>query len=578
VQLERRTKQPAQTIAQFLVKRGQYLWGTGAYVLSTRPPETAYRTVIIDEASMLTEEQLAATLSAFSGVERLILVGDPRQLPPIGAGRPFVDIVNRLKPPDIETSFPRVGPCYAELTIRRRVKGKERDDVLLAEWFSGQPLDPGADQIWGKVVHTQSDNASPVEESDTLRLIQWTTEQDLHDKLIDAIMQELGLAGRDDLQGFERAIGGSEFNGQIYFHPARNGNPGAAEQVERWQILSPVNGRAHGVKDLNRVIQRQFRRPIPKNRYWSTPDPIGDEEIVYGDKVINTSNHRRPDVYPPADALGYIANGEIGIVVGQYKGSKATYKGKPRKLEVEFSSQPGFKYGFWGSDFSGESTATLELAYAVTIHKAQGSEFGTTFLVLPHPLPMMSRELLYTALTRQQRRVVILHQGDLTELKRFDSVIHSETARRQTNLFAPPRIIEIDGTFLEASLIHRTSTGIAVRSKSEVIIADRLDAHGIPYAYEQPLPGFDDTVWYPDFTIDDAETGNKVFWEHLGLLHDPEYRSRWERKRAAYRAMGIISRDEAEGSVGTLVVTRDDERGGINAQEIDALIVEVFGR
>ena len=46
---------------------------------------------------MLTEEMLAATIEALAGVERLILCGDPRQLPPIGAGRPFADLVAFLR-------------------------------------------------------------------------------------------------------------------------------------------------------------------------------------------------------------------------------------------------------------------------------------------------------------------------------------------------------------------------------------------------------------------------------------------------------------------------------------------------
>ena len=62
-----------------------------------QPPAVTGGTVIIDEASMITEEQLDAVLDNVSQIERLILVGDPRQLPPIGAGRPFVDIVEFLK-------------------------------------------------------------------------------------------------------------------------------------------------------------------------------------------------------------------------------------------------------------------------------------------------------------------------------------------------------------------------------------------------------------------------------------------------------------------------------------------------
>lgn len=94
-----------------------------------------------------------------------------------------------------------------------------------------------------------------------------------------------------------------------------------------------------------------------------------------------------------------VFNGEIGIVVGQL--SKAGASWKPWKIAVEFSSQQGVAYDFSGKDFSREGSNSLELAYAVTIHKAQGSEFGLTILVLPDPCWLMSCELLYTALTRQ---------------------------------------------------------------------------------------------------------------------------------------------------------------------------------
>src|SRR5438094_5330014 len=100
---------------------------------------------------MLTEEMLAALIDSLKGVDRFILVGDPRQLPPIGAGRPFFDIVEQLKPPNVESVFPRVGGGYSELTVRRRHIGQIREDVQLADWFSGQPLGAGEDEILGRV-------------------------------------------------------------------------------------------------------------------------------------------------------------------------------------------------------------------------------------------------------------------------------------------------------------------------------------------------------------------------------------------------------------------------------------------
>jgi hypothetical protein len=277
-------------------------------------------------------------------------------------------------------------------------------------------------------------------------------------------------------------------------------------------------------------------------------------------------------VFPNKDDA-YIANGEIGMAVGFF-----WKKGLPDlrwKLEVEFSSQPGHKYDFTGRDFGEDGNPILELAYALTVHKSQGSEFGTVILVLPNPCRLLSRELLYTALTRQRNRIVILHQGPRSELRKFSSDDRSETARRLTNLFIAPSPIVIDGRFFEEHLIHRTSRGEMVRSKSEVIIADHLANKGVKYSYEQPLT-IDNVTKYPDFTIVDMESGSTYYWEHCGMLHVPSYRRRWESKLDWYRAKGILSHEEGRGKNGTLIITRDEANGSINSAKITSLITEVL--
>jgi hypothetical protein len=127
----------ALTIAQFLSRSGRYDAATQRYCLTGGPKEKVGRTVIVDECSMLTEEMMAALLESLSGVHRLVFVGDSRQLPPIGAGRPFVDIIAHLAPADVESRFPRVGNGFAELTVPRRQGVGERDDLQLASWFGG---------------------------------------------------------------------------------------------------------------------------------------------------------------------------------------------------------------------------------------------------------------------------------------------------------------------------------------------------------------------------------------------------------------------------------------------------------
>lgn len=579
VRMEQSTKNlqlKGYTIAQFLSPH-RYDGSTGRYRLSDKPSEAGAHTVIIDEASMLTEEMFAALIQALKGVHRLILIGDPRQLPPIGAGRPFVDIVKHLAPEGLTERFPRVGHGYAELTIRRRQAGEDREDLQLAEWFSGAPIAPGEDDVFDKVVRTG--------QSPHVRFVQWETAEDVRSRLLDVLVDELKLKGRDDIAGFDAKLGGEAWNDMRFFNPRRGDKAGAAETAEGWQILSPVRSAAHGVPDLNRLIHKQFRQEMidaASKQGWQRkyPKPMGSEEIVYGDKVINLANtdpmslwNRHRKVYPVKDDA-YIANGEIGMAVGFF-----LKKGLPDlrwKLEVEFSSQPGFKYDFTSRDFGEEGNAALELAYALTVHKSQGSEFGTVILVLPNPCRLLSRELLYTALTRQKDRIVILHQGPRTELRKYSSDDRSETARRLTNLFIAPSPVAIDGRFFEEYLIHRTARGEMVRSKSEVIIADHLANKGVEYGYEQPL-AIEGVTKYPDFTVEDMESGSTYYWEHCGMLHVPSYRRRWEDKLAWYRAHGILPHEEGAGENGTLIVTRDEANGSIDSAKITKLMAEVLG-
>ena len=120
--------------------------------------------------------------------------------------------------------------------------------------------------------------------------------------------------------------------------------------------------------------------------------------------------------------------------------------------------------------------------------------------------------MLYTALTRQRNRVVVLHQGRVADLHRFSHDAFSETAKRPHKSFGKPKpvAIKVPGqavpTFLEEKLIHRTMRGEAVRSKSEVIIADHLANRGLVYRYEAPLTLGGETR-FPDFTVEDSDTG-----------------------------------------------------------------------
>jgi len=563
----------SQTIAQFLLQLDRYNEETGEYHLSSSEKYDAEKTVIVDEASMLTVEQLGALIDSLKGVERFILVGDYRQLPPIGTGRPFIDIVNYLKPNKIESIFPKTGSSYAELTVMRRqvIEGSEiPEDLQLANWFSGAPLSPGEDNIFYLI--------SKQKQFDRLEVIEWFDADDLHEKLLKKVVSELKLRSVQDEVGFGLSLGGTQSGEYVYF------NIESAESVEKWQMLSPVKGHGFGIKELNRLIQRTFRKSAielaESFQRKRIPKPMGPDRIVYGDKVINVRNHRRQKIFPKekkGEALRYIANGEIGIACGMFKKKEQKWSGE-LPLKVSFSSQPGYCYYFRPGDFKADGDVYLELAYGITIHKSQGSDFDLTLLILPNPCLLLSRELLYTALTRQRNKIVIFHQGDIKDFKRYSSDEFSEISKRITNLFSPPSLKEFKNTFYDENLIHTTKNGEFVRSKSEVIIADNLLENNVDYSYERILIVKDGSERYPDFTITDEDTGITYYWEHLGMFNLASYRKKWDEKLKWYKVHNILPYEDGGGENGTLIISREAPDGGIDSQEINRMIKKIILR
>lgn len=580
VRLEEATRRRGEgmTLAQFLLRYRRYDGATGRYFVNPGAPRAgAHRTVIVDESSMLTEDQFAALVDALSGVDRLIFVGDPRQLPPIGAGRPFVDVVRELCPADVATRFPRVTQGYAELTVVRR-QDSGRDDAAFSRLFSGSAAKPNVDDMIDRIVRGEASG---------IRAIEWRDGRDLQQKLFDEIRRYLLREGdrRPEEDLFALSIGASTYNGRMYHWAGRDGRPGAAGMVEAWQVLSPLRAGLFGVEAINREVQRRYRtsalsmarEPDPRRRL--VPGPAGPEGIVWGDKVINLVNSGRRRTYPRLDEA-YVANGDLGAVVGEFK--TKSYRGRLENLEVEFSTVPGIKFTYWRSEFTGESSPELELAYALTVHKTQGSQFGRTFVVIPNPCRVLSRELLYTAVTRHRDDIVILHQKPLRELLRYTESYYSDVAQRMTNLFDPALPREVHSRheptsrrYLEAGLIHRTERNELVRSKSELLITSVLHARGVDYLYEEPLT-VEGRRLLPDFTIRPADRDITFYWEHLGLLGDPGYARRWEAKLLEYAAAGIVPYEEGGGPAGVLIRTRDEEGGALDAGRIAEIVDDVI--
>jgi hypothetical protein len=531
VKLGKMANAEAFTIAQFLTKQKRFDWQRMRPIFSGTEKYQAEQNVIIDECSMLTEDDLYAVMQALDlgYVKRIILVGDPYQLPPIGAGRPFSDLCNYIESLEIENEDYEAKPSLARLKeVVRTIHGENSDCLTLASWFSGMKPSKNADIIFSKLGDNDSMN--------DLNVKCWQNETELYEKLNESLMEVLNLKTNNDYATFNSFLG------------IRDGKVDTTK-IESFQILTPVKGPYWGSFNLNRVIQNQFRKGL-KNAI-----SIGDYKIGLYDKVIQTKNERK-QAFPGTEQY-QLSNGQLGIVTNLLKGF----------ANVAFAGiNPALSFGYKSQGQAETEEANIELAYAITVHKSQGSDFEYVFLIIPKTGRIISRELFYTALTRSKRKLILLVEGDNPNwIINLSKPQCSETSKRNSQIFksavreARSHIPYVDG------LIHKTKQeGLLVRSKSEVIVANELEYKHIRFEYEREFIGGNGQKRIPDFSFIDA-AGDVIILEHLGMMSVPSYKSDWEKKKKFYEENGYKLNKN-------LFITTESEKGGIDSKEIERVV------
>ena len=502
-------------------------------------------TVIIDESSMLPIDLFATLVKSIelSKVKRFIMGGDPNQLPPIGPGRPFDDIVKWL------ASNKDYSDNIADLKIRVRHKLKPRDSLSLklADGFLRDFKSKNIEEVYTVITK------GLLEENDDLYFFSWTDNDDLLSKL-DEVLEKIGVF---NYESYRESVG-------ILDHDVR--------MCESWQVLSPVKYKeVSGTVPLNNYLQNKFlgeklaswrtRRFYDRGKRY--PKPFGEtKDVIHEDKVIQIRNTRKLPCYPYKKEP-YVANGEVGITRWLFKDED--------ELSVTFSDQPEFSYSYQSGVNERSVERNLELAYAITIHKSQGSDFDNVILVIPERAFNITTEMLYTSLTRFKQKTYLLVQGGIDTLEKHRHVSSSETDRRNTFLFKIAVRDNVEDIPYAENRIHTTKTGFMVRSKSEVIVANELINSGIQLteeSYEQKLYAKDDPYEYklPDFTFE--YNGKKYYWEHFGMLALEEYKKSAEAKLNWY---------EKQGYLDNLIQSQDGLDGSINSKKIDEIIEEKLG-
>lgn len=154
--------------------------------------------------------------------------------------------------------------------------------------------------------------------------------------------------------------------------------------VNNVQILSPFRSRGEAsVKSLNEAIRELVNPSMPAISEFK----VGARTFRLNDRVLQTKNK------------GEISNGDVGFVKEVYIGED-----NDSSLTIEFSDSRIVEYGK-------EDLDIVELSYAMTIHKSQGSEYDTVILpILTGFYIMLRRNLIYTAITRAKKKVILVGQ------------------------------------------------------------------------------------------------------------------------------------------------------------------------
>ena len=178
------------------------------------------------------------------------------------------------------------------------------------------------------------------------------------------------------------------------------------------QVLTPMRKGLLGVENLNRVLQEALNPPDPVKREIDR----GEFVIRTGDRVMQTRNDYRME-WEAMETSSYLKISGTGVFNGDM-GVVESIDNINKSLVVRFEDGRCATY-------TTKELSDLELCYAITIHKSQGSEYPAVIMpLLNGPDKLMNRNLLYTGITRAKKCVVIIGSGDT--VKRMEDNKHEQ--------------------------------------------------------------------------------------------------------------------------------------------------------
>jgi exodeoxyribonuclease V alpha subunit len=424
----------AQTIHRLLVWQPH----TGQFKKNQDEPlDTDF--VIIDECSMLDISISASLLKAIPVSAQVLFIGDPNQLPSVGAGNVLKDLIESHKVPcfNLKKVFRQARESqiikFAHQIIKRKIPRiespinvpdiwNEKTDCLFidSEEATREQLlfikkitqsmkyvieNEGIAFVREKAPDDVDDNYKSITQEDDI-YIKNTTETEIEEMRKTGVRSYIFNIPNNYLHADVPSLLKSESNASALknivkgIHPWSSLNYGfvASEMVVRLysktikerlgakmevQILTPMTVGSLGTRNLNQLVQNSYN---PDDGTKANLQ-IGERIFRIGDRVIQRRNNYDLEVF----------NGDIGHI--------SSINNQAMTIEVTYNSGKTERC----VHYEKQDIMDIDLAYAITIHKSQGSEFDVVIIpvVLQH-FNMLYQNLIYTALTRAKKMAIFV--------------------------------------------------------------------------------------------------------------------------------------------------------------------------
>jgi exodeoxyribonuclease V alpha subunit len=316
-----------------------------------------YDVIVVDEASMLDLSLATALFEAIPDGCRIILLGDANQLASVDVGSVLADL----------QQVPALAENRVQLKTSRRFAGDAKIGQLAR--FIQEQHSTDADSVLSKLAH-EIVKAAPLnairlnqEMPDLIQLEYLTAPQELE---IEPYQQKLMYGFQGYLDALKHYLHAEEPEDEIQH---------VIHAFDDYRILTAVRHGQLGLEQINRFAEQWLNQQL--------------KQIAVGDWYVG-----RPVMMTYNDYQLGISNGDIGICF--------KHRTQPQQFEVFFPS-----LNKWIA--AHRLPRSMQTAFALTIHKSQGSEFTHTAIVLDaHAEKLLSQELIYTAVTRAKKVVSIL--------------------------------------------------------------------------------------------------------------------------------------------------------------------------